>query len=432
MTYEEAVSYIESVPKFTKKNKPENTVEMIERLGRPERKMKVIHVAGTNGKGSVCAFLSSMLTAGGKKTGLFISPHLVKINERFQINNVPVTDEEFLSAYEKVWQVIREMQADGFAHPAYFEILFAVCLVLFERHEVEYAVLETGLGGRLDATNIVEHPLACVITSISLDHTEILGDTIEQIAQEKAGIIKEGVPVIYDGCRGTAAEAVILGRAQKMHAPAVGLHKEMYEILDKTDKSIDFELDALYYEKRKITVPYPAPYQAENASLALLAMEAVDPEHKIPCDVRLQAMADTHWQGRMETILPGVIVDGAHNEDGVREFVRTLVGVQEGRRIVLLFSAVVEKNYEQMIRTICETGRLSEVVATQIEGKRIVPAGELAGIFRKYTDAEVTAEEDIGEAFEKALAKRGDGLLFCVGSLYLVGEIKALIEERNT
>ena len=238
--------------------------------------------------------------------------------------------------------------------------------------------------------------------------------------------------MIYDGCRGTAAEAVILGRAQKMHAPAVGLHREMYEILDKTDKSIDFELDALYYEKRKITVPYPAPYQAENASLALLAMEAVDPEHKIPCDVRLQAMADTHWQGRMETILPGVIVDGAHNEDGVREFVRTLNGVQEGRRIVLLFSAVVEKNYEQMIRTICETGRLSEVVATQIEGKRIVPAGELAGIFRKYTDAEVTAEEDIGKAFETALAKRGDGLLFCVGSLYLVGEIKALIEERNT
>lgn len=431
MTYEEAVDYIESVPKFTTKNKPENTIEMIRRLGRPERNMKVIHVAGTNGKGSVCAFLSSMLVAGGKKTGLFISPHLVKINERFQIDNIPVTDEEFLAAYEKVWKVIQEMQADGFAHPAYFEILFAVCLVLFAQHGVEYAVLETGLGGRLDATNVVEHPLVCVLTSISLDHTEILGDTIGQIAWEKAGIIKEGVPVIYDGRHNPEAEAVIRKRAQEQHATAVGLHEEMYQILDKTDKSIDFRLNDLYYEKRKITVPYPAPYQAANASLALLAMEKVDPSHEISCDVRLQAMAETRWEGRMETVLPGVIVDGAHNADGVREFVRTLNGVQEGRRIVLLFSAVVEKNYDRMIRTICETGRVSEVIATQIEGGRIVPAGELAGVFRKYTDAAVTAVADIGEAFETALAKREDGLLFCVGSLYLVGKIKALIEERN-
>lgn len=430
MTYEEAVNYIESVPKFTTKNKPENTIEMVRRLGHPERKMKVIHIAGTNGKGSVCAFLSSMLVAGGKKTGLFISPHLVKINERFQINNVPVSDEDFLSAYEKVWKVIGEMQEDGFCHPAYFELLFAVCLVLFERHKVEYAVLETGLGGRLDATNIVERPLATVLTSISLDHTEILGDTIGQIAWEKAGIIKEGVPVIYDG-RNAVAEEVILKKAGEMHAPATGLHEEMYEILDKTDKSIDFRLNALYYEKRKVSVPYPAPYQAVNASLALLAMEKIDPEHTVSLETRLQAMADTHWQGRMETVLPGVIVDGAHNADGVREFVRTLNGVQEGRRIVLLFSAVVEKNYEQMIQTICQTGRLSEVIATQIEGKRIVPAQELAGIFRKYTDAEVTAVASVREAFETALAKRGEGLLFCVGSLYLVGEIKAVLEERN-
>ena len=213
MTYKEAEAYINSVPKFTSKNKPENTMELIRRLGHPERSMKVIHVAGTNGKGSVCAFLSSMLTEGGKRTGLFTSPHLVKINERFQINNEPVSDEIFLNAYERVMKLVEEMQKDGFYHPAYFELLFAIGMVIFEEAQVEYLILETGLGGRLDATNIVEKPVVTVITSISLDHTEILGDTIEEIAGEKAGIIKQNIPIVYDG-REKRAEKVILQKAE--------------------------------------------------------------------------------------------------------------------------------------------------------------------------------------------------------------------------
>ena len=189
LNYTEAVEYIYNIPKFTTKNKPEHTAEFLNRLGHPERSMKIIHVAGTNGKGSVCAFLSSMLTEAGKRTALFTSPHLVKINERFQINNQMVSDEEFLSAFLKVDEVVKGMQADGLPHPTYFELLFGVAMVLFAELKAEYVVLETGLGGRLDATNTVEHPLATVITSISLDHTEILGDTIEKIAFEKAGII---------------------------------------------------------------------------------------------------------------------------------------------------------------------------------------------------------------------------------------------------
>lgn len=428
MTYEEAVDYIYSVPKFTTKNKPENTIEMMERLGRPERSMKLIHVAGTNGKGSVCAFLSTMLTAGGKKTGLFISPHLIKINERFQINNVPVSDDTFLGAYEEVAQVIKEMVADGFAHPTYFEILFAVSMVIFRDEKVEYAVLETGLGGRLDATNVIEHPLAVVLTSISLDHTEILGDTVSQIAWEKAGIIKPGVPVIFDGSN-LQAEEVIRKRAEELGCKAVGLHEEMYQILDGTDKSIDFMLNAMYYKQRKITVPYMAQYQVVNSSLALMAMEIIDPDHEISIDTRVEAIAKTTWEGRMETVLPGVIVDGAHNEDGVRQFVRTLLSVDRDRRIVMLFSAVVEKNYEKMVETICATGQLDEVVVTEIHGDRIVPAGKLAGIFKKYTNVKVTAVSNIREAFAAAMEKKGNGLLFCVGSLYLVGEVKEIIEE---
>lgn len=429
MTYKEAVDYIYSVPKFTTKNKPENTEELLNRLGRPERNMKLIHVAGTNGKGSVCAFTSAMLVAGGKKTGLFISPHLIKINERFQINNTPVSDEVFLRAYEEVAEIIKGMVADGFAHPTYFEILFGVAMVIFRDAQVEYVVLETGLGGRLDATNVIEHPIVVILTSISLDHTEILGDTIDKIAWEKAGIIKEGVPVIYDG-HDRAAEKVICEMAAKKHAQAIGLHDNMYEILDRSDKSIDFTLNAMYYGKRKITVPYIAQYQVRNSSLALMAMEMIDPKHEIFFETRIDAIAHTTWQGRMETVLPGVIVDGAHNADGVHEFVRTLKSVKEGRRIVMLFSAVVEKDYEKMVETICATKKLSEVVVTEIKGDRIVPAEKLSEVFRKYTDVTVTAVPDIKDAFGMAMDKRGDGLLFCVGSLYLVGEVKEIIEEN--
>ena len=430
MTYKEAEAYINSVPKFTSKNKPENTMELIRRLGHPERHMKVIHVAGTNGKGSVCAFLSSMLTEGGKRTGLFTSPHLVKINERFQINNEPVSDEIFLDAYERVMKLVEEMQKDGFYHPAYFELLFAIGMVIFEKAQVEYLILETGLGGRLDATNIVEKPVVTVITSISLDHTEILGDTIEEIAGEKAGIIKQGIPIVYDG-REKRAEKVILQKAEEENAKAVPLYEEKLSIQGSTDHSVDYLFDESFYQGHVITVPYLAPYQVRNSALALLAMEEIDPQHEIGLETRLQAIRDTRWQGRMETVLPGVIVDGAHNEDGVHEFVRTLRQVGSSRRIVMLFSAVVEKNYEEMVHTICETGCIQEVVVTEIHGSRIVPAEELAAVFRKFTSVPVTAISSIEEAFDTAMEKKGDGLLFCVGSLYLVGEVKKVIEEKK-
>lgn len=430
MTYKEAEAYINSVPKFTSKNKPENTMELIRRLGHPERHMKVIHVAGTNGKGSVCAFLSSMLTEGGKRTGLFTSPHLVKINERFQINNEPVSDEIFLDAYERVMKLVEEMQKDGFYHPAYFELLFAIGMVIFEKAQVEYLILETGLGGRLDATNIVEKPVVTVITSISLDHTEILGDTIEEIAGEKAGIIKQGIPIVYDG-REKRAEKVILQKAEEENAKAVPLYEEKLSIQGSTDHSVDYLFDESFYQGHVITVPYLAPYQVRNSALALLAMEEIDPQHEIGLETRLQAIRDTRWQGRMETVLPGVIVDGAHNEDGVHEFVRTLRQVGSSRRIVMLFSAVVEKNYEKMVHTICDTGCIQEVVVTEIHGSRIVPAEELAAVFRKFTSVPVTAISSIEEAFDTAMVKKGDGLLFCVGSLYLVGEVKKVIEEKK-
>lgn len=436
MTYEEAVEYIENVPKFTKKNGPENTRELIMRIGRPERKMKVIHVAGTNGKGSVCAFLSTMLTGAGKKTALFTSPHLVELTERFQIDGREVTREAFTRAFERVMKVVGEMMEEGFAHPAYFELLFAAGLLIFEEAGAEYLVLETGLGGRLDATNLVEHPIACVLTTISLDHMEYLGDTVAKIAGEKAGIIKEGVPVIYDG-RNPEAEEVIAAQAKRMHAPAYRYDASMTRITGKTDKSIDFILNCRYdnekvsYQDLSVTVPYLAEYQVVNSSLALIALRVIDEQRMIGDAQAVEAVRATRWQGRMETVLPGVVFDGAHNDDGIREFIRTVQSVQERRPVSLLFSAVVEKEYEKMIHRICESVKPVSVVVTQIDGARVVPAHTLAEVFRRYTDAPVTEKADVEEAFDEALARRGESMLFCAGSLYLVGELKAILRRRG-
>ena len=429
MNYTEAVEYVLSVPKFTKKNKLENTVELMERLGRPERKMKIIHVAGTNGKGSVCAYLSSILERAGKKVGLFTSPHLVRINERFQINHQPISDALFLESYEKVWSAIEGMVRDGFYHPTYFEILFALCMRAFEKENVEYVVLETGLGGRLDATNIVERPVAEVLTSISLDHTEILGDTIEKIAWEKAGILKKGVPVIYDANE-KKAETVILHKAQEMGAAAYPVDRAMCELLERTDRSITYRLANPQCAGWTITVPYAASYQVMNSAVAATAARVISERLGLSISEKTVAegIAGTKWEGRMETVLPGVIVDGGHNAAGIQEFVKTVRELEKGRKITMLFSAVVEKNYEKMIQEICEGANLSSVVVTEIHNDRIVPAEELKQIFERYTKAKVTAVPDIAEAFEEAMREKEDGMLFCAGSLYLVGELKGILE----
>lgn len=431
MNYREAEAYINDTPRFTKKNTLENTKKVLSAMGHPERRMKLIHVAGSNGKGSVCAYLSSILTTAGKQTGLFISPHLVDINERFQLNQQMVSNELFLEAFEAVMNLVRRLlreHPDDFAHPTFFELLFLMGIYIFDRSGMEYVVLETGLGGRFDATNVIEKPLVSVITSISLEHTEYLGDTYEKIAGEKAGIIKEGCPVVYDGTR-PDVESAILKKADEMHAKAYAIRPDMYKILMNTQKTIDFSMDTGYYLPMDVSISSVAEYQIMNAMEAVTAARVLDiglTEEDIH-----KGMERMHWEGRMETILPGVILDGAHNDSGVEEFVKTARRFQKDTKVTLLFSCVKEKDYEGMIRTICENLDLSCVVVTEIESDRLVPADELAFLFRKYTKQKVTAVASIPEAFDEALREKGDGILFCVGSLYLAGSIKSMIRSRE-
>ena len=430
MNYTEAVDYIETIPKFTVKHPPEHTRELLSRLGNPQEGIKIIHVAGTNGKGSVCAYLNAMLLAGGKKTGLFTSPHLVRINERFQINGEDVSDEQFLNAFLKVEKAAKEYEAEGEGHPSYFETLFLMGMLIFKEAGVEYLVMETGLGGRLDATNVVEKPLACIITSISRDHTEYLGDTLEAIAGEKAGIIKAGVPVIYDASQPGPA-SVIAAKAKEMGSPAWPMEPSFYEMKTQSREGITFTFAYPGGEKAELAIPYVAKYQMMNASLAFYTMHILQDVHDIPKNVLAEGLSKIKWPCRMEMAAPGVIIDGAHNEDGIAQFVSTAGYFAKEIEITILFTAVADKHYHEMIGEICEGIHPSHVVATQIDGSRVVPAEVLAEDFRKAGCTDVCAEPEIGAAYEKALGKKGSGMLFCVGSLYLAGELKAYLAKRN-
>ena len=412
------------------KHPPEHTRELLSRLGNPQEGIKIIHVAGTNGKGSVCAYLNAMLLAGGKKTGLFTSPHLVRINERFQINGEDVSDEQFLDAFLKVEKAAKEYEAEGEGHPSYFETLFLMGMLIFTEAGVEYLVMETGLGGRLDATNVVEKPLACIITSISRDHTEYLGDTLEAIAGEKAGIIKAGVPVIYDASQPGPA-AVIAAKAKEMASPAWPMEPSFYEMKTQSREGITFIFAYQGGEKAELAIPYVAKYQMMNASLAFYTMHILQDVHEIPKNVLAEGLSKIKWPCRMEMAAPGVIIDGAHNEDGIAQFVSTAGYFAKENEITILFTAVADKHYHEMIGEICEGIHPSHVVATQIDGSRVVPAEVLAEDFRKAGCTDVCAEPEIGAAYEKALERKGSGMLFCVGSLYLAGELKAYLAKRN-
>ena len=412
------------------KHPPEHTRELLSRLGNPQEGIKIIHVAGTNGKGSVCAYLNAMLLAGGKKTGLFTSPHLVRINERFQINGEDVSDEQFLNAFLKVEKAAKEYEAEGEGHPSYFETLFLMGMLIFKEAGVEYLVMETGLGGRLDATNVVEKPLACIITSISRDHTEYLGDTLEAIAGEKAGIIKAGVPVIYDASQPGPA-SVIAAKAKEMGSPAWPMEPSFYEMKTQSREGITFTFAYPGGEKAELAIPYVAKYQMMNASLAFYTMHILQDVHDIPKNVLAEGLSKIKWRCRMEMAAPGVIIDGAHNEDGIAQFVSTAGYFAKENEITILFTAVADKHYHEMIGEICEGIHPSHVVATQIDGSRVVPAEVLAEDFRKAGCTDVCAEPEIGAAYEKALGKKGSGMLFCVGSLYLAGELKAYLAKRN-
>jgi dihydrofolate synthase/folylpolyglutamate synthase len=429
MTYQEATEFILSIPKFTSKNKPEHTRLFLQYLGHPEQHFQVIHVAGTNGKGSVCAYLDAMLRAQGKSVGLFTSPHLVRINERIVVNGEMLSDEQFLSVFEKVQAAVGRMQEVNLPHPTFFEFLFGMAVTAFAEAKVEYAVLETGLGGRLDATNTVEQPVCSVITSIGYDHTELLGDTLEEIAAEKAGIIKKGTPVVYiEGAE--ESNRVIEETAKNLGNRCKKIGKNAFKILGIQNKSIAFSCVSAYYEDVTWKLHNTGIYQPENACLALEVMRLLFQEKKQLRAWR-EALEQVIWQGRMEEVQPDIYIDGAHNISAVERFAESVKRNPSGQGTILLFSAVQDKDYEQMIAYLCRQVDAELYLVTQIQDKRAEDRGTLTETFRRFTDRPVLEMETLADAWKYIMNNQNGRRVYCLGSLYLVGMIKELMEQRE-
>ena len=465
---EQAEAYLNQIPMWTReKHSLEEVREYLDALGSPDRGLPAVHIAGTNGKGSVCAFLTSVLAEAGYRVGTFTSPHLVDIRERFQINGAMISREAFSQGFNEVLRMVREMEEKGHTHPSFFEFLFYMAMVIFREARVDVMVIETGLGGRLDATNVLEHPAAVVITSISLDHTEYLGDTIEKIAGEKAGIIKAGVPVIFDDSI-PSVRTVIEGTAFRRGAARYPVRAADCQVEGIQAGHLEMTARLLRGGSLHLSIPFEAVYQAQNAMLAVRTLEVLrGPGMRegiscrsefckaaacVPCEggenrARQEAegawnisnrqieegIRKTSWPGRMEQIRPGFYLDGAHNPGGIEAFLRTAgeIAGRRGKKAYLLFGALSDKAYETMIQMLAENFAWTGIGVVSPEGPRGVPADQMARDFKRWTACPVRVYREAREALADMRALAGDELLFCTGSLYLAGDVRRILKEEE-
>lgn len=432
--YSDAENFIKNLPKFVEGTDLNHTKKILGLLRDKKEKVPVFHVAGTNGKGSVCAFLQSLLKEYGYCVGGFVSPHLVTMHERFLINGSPASDACFMEAFKKVFQTAKMVYQDGVPFPSFFEFLFLMGIVIFDLCNVDIMVLETGLGGRLDTTNVFDEVDVCVLTEIGLDHCQYLGDTREKIAQEKAGIIKKGSSVVFEEKEDSVSK-IFQNKIEMLDAVEEKLEKEEYCVEKIKYKSIDFSYKSSYYSYISLTLSTCAVYQVENASLALRAFETFLKRQNLTpmSQAKLQkAIGETFWEGRMEEVYPGVFFDGAHNESGVQAFLQTIQSMECAGRRILCFSAISDKDYEQMIALLCESGLFSVAVAVEMEDARGIRLDELKRYFAKYNQMDVAFKRGAEAGIDYCIRiKETEDQVYIVGSLYFVGLIKAVFRRKN-
>lgn len=423
MEYSEIKAFLNDTPQYGETTGVERAGKLLELLGNPDKNLKIIHIAGTNGKGSVCSYIDDILKKSGYKTGLFTSPHLVTIRERIQVDGELISREDFTQYFNKVYETARANNLKL----AYFDFFFGAAMLYFDKCKVDYVVLETGLGGSLDATNAVHNPLCCVITTISLEHTAILGDTIKKIVEQKAGIIKQGMPVVY--ADDNEASGVIEDIAHSKNSYCYGVSPQQYQIIKNFNGCIDFSLHNEYYINNCLRLATPAIYQVENVSIAITVCRLL--KHLYHIDIKDSAIVDSAgshiWQGRMEKLTDNIYVDGAHNPQGIQSFVNSVNGMYADStdKAALLFSVVSDKNFEQMISILCGCKVFARIAITVTGGIRHLDKEYISAAFKRHTDIEVEVYDSAKEA---VLALKNEPMVFCTGSLYLVADIRKVLE----
>jgi len=387
--------------------------ELLSRLGNPQNSYKTILIAGTNGKGSTAAMISSILSSAGYKVGLYTSPHLVDVRERIVINGKKISLKEFN-------QTIADVKDKKEQPVTYFEFLTAAAFVYFQRQKVDIAVLEVGLGGRLDATNVCK-PLVSVITNIAFDHMDYLGNTLDSIAREKVGIIKQKGICITAAKQNKVLE-VLKNVCLRRRATLYCLSSDI-KIKKQKDGFLNYQ--GLYRNLKNLKIPLQGDHQLSNAALALAAIELCEKNGFSIADTAIYAgLKNTHWEARLEVLQnqPLFLLDGAHNPAGISVLCRSLKKGFFYRRLILIFGALADKDYRRMLRKIIPLAPI--IILTQLKTKRAVPVNDMMETLKKMGYPAIVTE-NVGQAIERvqAMAKKQD-LICATGSFYLAGEVK--------
>lgn len=421
MDYKSAVEYLEGVSWLGSKPGLERISELLERLGRPQDALRFVHVAGTNGKGSACALLSSALTASGYRTGLYISPHLMRMNERMSIDGEDISDSEFAACTEEL-----ALAAGGMADPCTeFELCTALALHWFAKSHCDAVVLETGLGGRLDATNAVGVPDCALIMNIGLDHTDVLGGTVELIAAEKAGIFKGGRAAAYD--LPANVREVLLAKAEE-----TGTELKFADFTRLTALSDSLDGQRFAYRGEEYDIRLLGRHQLHNAAAALEAAAQLRAAGWVlPYDSVRRGFSRAVWPARFERVLrgPDFIVDGGHNPQCLAATGEALRRYYPDTRRVLLFGALADKDWQDMARLLIPLAE--RFVCATPDSPRALPAETLAEFLRGEGCA-AAAYDTIEQAAEEAWRQAApDGMACCVGSLYMAGAVRDYLKRRG-
>lgn len=398
---------------------------LCDHLGNPEKELQCIHIAGTNGKGSLAAMTSSILTAAGYKTGLTISPYVVDFRERFQIDGEMIPPRTLANLTEKVLDAIDAIEAEGGEKPVEFEAVTALAFLWFAREKCDLVVLETGLGGRCDATNVVPHKLVAAITKIGYDHMEVLGDTLDKIAAEKAGIIKEGTVVVNYPDQPAEAMGPILTAAAEAHTSIITPDKDDLTLL--RGKRLENRID---YGGYRAALGLPGTHQANHAAMAVEIALALWREfgYDISDDAILQGLADARMPARIEVLRrhPLLLLDGCHNPDGAKMLAATLTRADFEENLVGVLGVLADKDYKDMLSDLAPC--FAKVYTVTPNCPRALSAEELQKEARFHTDAE--AADSVADAIRKAVDYADEnnlaGVVVC-GSLYLAAEARPLL-----
>ncbi len=416
MSYTEAIRYIHSVSWTFCKPGLERIKELCQRLGNPQKSLKFIHVAGTNGKGSFCSMLSSVLAEQGYRVGMFTSPYIKEFNERIAINGNMIPNDDLARITERI-KTIADSMTDK---PTEFELISAIGFEYFKEQKCDFVVLECGLGGRLDSTNIIENSILSVITGIALDHTAILGNTVAEIAKEKAGIIKEGVPVLWCG-DSKEAEDVIFAEAQRKKSTVYMVDRASVKIEKQTLDGTIFDFDDL----NNVRIKLLGSYQITNATNVLSAIKILKNQGvEISNNAIYTGLEKARWHARFEVIsdTPLVIFDGGHNPQGVCEAVKSANQYLPNKRLHIITGVMADKDYEFIAGEISKIAKKVHCITPN--NPRALEAVKYATIFEK-NGIEASAYDTVDDAVNKAFADAVDenASILCLGSLYMYGEI---------